>query len=242
MRRRDFVKGMLAAGAAARAAVGTAAAQQAAAPEATVPGQHVLPPAAPVAPGPVPWMHGLMDVKPLAMETLVPDVVAQTEAHFFTEAQAQTLRRLSALVMPPLKERPGALDAGAPEFLDFLIGASPRDRQQMYQSGLERLDAEARQKFGVAFEKTTDEQADGLVRPWLRAWMSDHPPTEPYARFINLAHSDIRTATINSQAWSEAAQAAGRGTAGVDLYWYPVDPDMHRQAGQLERPAKRTGV
>jgi Gluconate 2-dehydrogenase subunit 3 len=227
MRRRDFVKGILAASAAAK----TMAAQQAApaAPAASA-AQHTLPPPTPIAPGPVPWMRGLMDVKPLEMGTLVPDAVAQTEAHFFNEQQTKTLRRLCALLMPPLKGRPGALDAGAPEFLDFLIGVSPRDRKQMYLSGLDRLDVEAKNRFDGSFAATTDVQADELIRLWLRAWMTDHPPTEPFARFINLAHSDIRMATINSQAWSEAVRAEGRGAAGVDLYWYPVDPDMHRGA------------
>jgi hypothetical protein len=55
--------------------------------------------------------------------------------------------------------------------------------------------------------------------------MSDHPPSEPYAHFINVAHSDIRTATINSQAWSEATKP----TPDVGLYWFPVDPDLRME-------------
>lgn len=226
MRRRDFVKGILAASASARAL----AAQQAtpAAPLTPPAAPHTLPPAAPVAPGPTPWMQGLMEVKPLELSTLVPDAVAQTDAHFFNPQQTAMLERLCTLLMPALKGYPGALEAGAPEFLDFLIGVSPRDRKQMYQAGLDWLDEESRHKFLVVFAKTTDLQADALIRPWLRPWMTDHPPTEHRARFINLAHTDIRTATMNSQAWSEAAQAAGRISAGLDLYWYPVDPDIHR--------------
>jgi hypothetical protein len=42
-------------------------------------------------------------------------------------------------------------------------------------------------------------------------------------------HSDIRTATINSQKWSEAEVAAGEERPGVGLYWYPVDPDINRR-------------
>jgi len=237
MRRRDFVKGILAATAAAKA-MGAQQATPAAAPPAT---PQALPPAAPVAPGPTPWMSGLMEVKPLELTTLVPDAVAQTDAHFFNPQQTLTLRRLCELLMPPLKGFPGALDVGAPEFLDFLIGASPRQQQQMYLSGLHRLDEEARSKFAVPFAKATNAQADALIRPWLRAWMSDHPPKEPYARFINLAHQDIRTATVNSQAWSEAKLAAEGEAAGLDLYWYPVDPDMHREAAKALRNAAPTG-
>jgi hypothetical protein len=178
--------------------------------------------------------RGLTEVKPLAMTPVVPDAVAQTNAHFFTDPQLATLRRLGDVLLPPHKNYPSASSAGAPEFLDFLIGVSPADRQQMYQSGLDRLEAEAKQHFGVSFAAVDASQADQLLRPWLRTWMTDHPPTEPYAQFINLAHSDIRTATVNSQAWSEATTAAGRDEQ-MGLYWFPVDPDLHREASTPTR-------
>jgi len=173
-------------------------------------------------------MRGLAEVKPLPMTPLVPDA-APANKPFFTDRQTATLRHLSEILMPPSKGFPGAIDAGAPEFLDFLIGVSPADRQQMYQSGLDRLEAEARQRFKVSFAEVDKAQADQLLRPWLRAWMNEHPPSEPYARFINVAHSDIRTATHNSQAWSEAAKAVGRHDEGMGLYWFPVDADIHRE-------------
>lgn len=218
MRRRDFVKAMMAASVSARAMLG----QQVPSAASTAPA------AAPVAPLPVPWMRGLMEVKSLPTMPLVADAVAETDSHFFNERQMATLRRLSEVMMPPLNSYPGAVDAGAPEFLDFLIGASPADQQQMYQSGLDRLDAEAKQKFGVPFAKVSAAQADQLIHPWMRTWMNDHPPTEPYARFINLAHRDIRTATTNSQEWSQAVAKAEQKDPDLGLYWYPIDPDIHR--------------
>jgi hypothetical protein len=220
MRRRDFVKAIVAASATAKTMLG----QQSATPVApSVP--LAVPPTPSTAPAPVPWMHGLMEAKPLSIASIIPDAVAKTDAYFFNERQLETLRRLSDILMPPLKGYPGAKDAGTPEFIDFLIGVSPVDRQQMYQSGLDRLDAEAKQHFGVAFSALEKTQTDQLLRPWLRTWMTDHPPTEPYAHFINIAHSDIRTATINSEAWSKARQQA----PDVELYWFPVDPDIHRE-------------
>jgi hypothetical protein len=220
MQRRDFVKAIVAATVTAK----TVSGQQATAPIAPS-----TPPPVPTAPGPVPWMRGLMEVKPLPMTPIVPDSVALTSTHFFNENQIATLRRLSEVLMPPVKGYPGAKAAGAPEFLDFLIGASPADRKQMYQAGLDRLDAEARKHYGVSFAEVDSVQADQLIRPWLRTWTTDHPPREPYAHFINVAHSDIRTATINSQAWSEAAVAGEQRTPDVGLYWFPVDPDLRRK-------------
>jgi hypothetical protein len=235
MRRRDFVKGILAASAAARALPAQQTATQAA--QAAAP--QALPTAAPIAPGPVPWMRGLMEVKPLQLGTLVPDAVAQTDVHFFNPQQTAALRRLCALLMPALNGYPGALDTATPEFLDFLISVSPQDRKQMYLEGLDWLDDEAHRLFFLDFAKTSDIQADAVIRPWLRAWMTDHPPTEPRARFVSLAHDDIRTATVNSQAWSEASQAAGSVDTGLDLYWYPVDPNVQREIDVPPRPAVR---
>ena len=216
MQRRDFVKAMMAATVTAKAAIG----QEAAAP--------VKPPApATPAPGPVPWTRGLNSAKPLPMTPLVPDAVAETTTQYFSDTQMATLRHLCEIMMPPSNGYPGATQAGAPEFLDFLIGVSPEDRQQNYKSGLDRLEAEAKQHFGKSFAELQPAQADQLIRPWLRNWMYDHPPAEPYEHFINIAHSDIRTATINSLEWSEAATAKGLHTPETDLYWYPVDPDLH---------------
>jgi hypothetical protein len=221
MRRREFVKALVAASVTAPAAL---AQQQSATPVAPS-----VPPPVPTAAGPLPWMSGLDAAKPLPVAPLVPDAVAQTNARFFSETELATLRRLCEILLPPAKGYPGATDAEAPEFLDFLIGASPAPTQQMYRSGLDRLQNEAMQHFKLAFSAVDKKQADQLIRPWLRTWTTDHPPTEPYARFINLAHADIRTATVNSQAWSDAAKAHGQASSGVALYWYPVDPDLRRR-------------
>ncbi len=228
MQRRDFVKAMMAASVAAKAMLGEqATAQQAATPAASAAAEAKALPA--VAPAPVPWMHGLMEAKPLPMTPLVPDAVAQTNANFFTDRQFATLQRFSEIMVPAYNGYPGAIEAGTPKFLDFLIGVSPADRQRMYQSGLDRLNAEATGKFSVSFTEVSAEQADQLIRPWLRTWMEDNPPTEPYPHFINVAHTDIREATMNSQAWSDAQHTKGQSPR-VDLYWYPVDPDLHRDS------------
>jgi hypothetical protein len=228
MQRRDFVKAMLAASVSARAMLG----QQNAptnAPTAVPPSTPPPTLAKPTPPaGPVPWMRGLMEAKPLPMTPLVPDAVAATETRFFSPDQFATLRQLCEVMMPPWKDSPGALDAGTPEFLDFLISVSSADRQKMYRDGLDRLNAEARKKFGVPFAGVTAEQADALIRPHVYSWMTDHPPTDPYDRFITLANSDIRTATVNSKPWIDSLPAEDNRMAAEGLYWFPVDPDMKR--------------
>jgi len=180
-----------------------------------------------------------MDVKPLPMTALVPDAVAETSISFFSERQMATLRHLGDILQPSYKGYPNSSQAGAPEFLDFLIGVSPKDQQEMYTSGLDRLDREANQKFNKPFAELTDSQADQLIRPLLKPWMNEHPPTDPYEKFMSLVQNDVRAATVNSQPWSEASIKAGKQPS-VDLYWYPIDPDLRREgtaAAALRRPA-----
>jgi hypothetical protein len=175
-------------------------------------------------------MRGLNEVKPLPIGPVTADAFAQSDTQFFNATETAALRRLCELMQPAYKHHPSAIEAGVPEFLDFLIGASPQDQRQIYQSGLARLDSEAMQKFSKSFSDLDDRQADQVIRPWLRAWVNEHPPTGDFEHFINNVQVDIRAATENSQAWADAAQKAGEQTPNVDLYWYPIDPDLHREA------------
>jgi hypothetical protein len=155
-----------------------------------------------------------------------PDAVAVTEVRYFTPVRYATLVHLCEIMMPAGEDHPSASKAGAPEFLDFYLGASPREQQTMYNNGLDRLDVDCRKQFNVPFAKADAKEADALIRPHLKGWMNDHPPREDQAHFINLVHRDIRTATINSPAWATAAEASGDRSPGVGLYWAPIDPGV----------------
>ena len=128
--------------------------------------------------------------------------------------------------MPQGDTYPGAVQAGTPEFIDFLIGASPADRQAMWNSGLDRLNADAMKECHTSFAKTDAKGADMVIRPYLKAWINDHPPTEPHEKFIAVSHREIRTATMNSPLWAEVAQASGERTPGVGLYVAELDPGI----------------
>lgn len=161
-----------------------------------------------------------------------PDIVAMTEARYFTPVRYATLVHLCEMMMPAGDEHPSAIKAGAPEFLDFYIGASPTEQQNMYNNGLDRLNTDCIKQFNVPFSKADAKQVDAVIRPHLKGWMNDHPPREGHARFINLVHRDIRTATINSPAWALAAEASGDRAPGVGLYWNPIDPGIQTWVGR----------
>ena len=211
MQRRDFVRAMIALGIAP-----DLWAQQATNP-------------APPPPAPVPWTLGLNAKTPLP-HTQAADTIASIEPTFFTAAQMEALTHLCDILMPPLGNKPGALAAETPAFLDFLIGKSPDSRRQLYTGGLDWLNAESQTKFHLPFAKLDPTQAGAVIGPWLRTWMADHPPTEAHSDFINVAHADIRTATMNSSVWIQTAGQADQDWVTSGLYWSPVEPDVYAES------------
>lgn len=156
-----------------------------------------------------------------ALIATAPDIVAEGAPRFFAPAQFAALKKVSDLLMPALNGMAGALDAGAPEFLDFLIGESPADRQQIYRAGLDGLNLQARQRFHKDFGELDASQAETLLAPLHQPWTYDLP-ADPVAAFLRAAKQDVRTATVNSREYG-AASGGGRRFGGAALYWYPLD-------------------
>lgn len=163
----------------------------------------------------------MVEVPKLA--TSLADDAGATVTHFFDAQQLAALKRLSEVILPPLNNAPGAIDAGAPAFLDFLLSESPAERQHLYRSGLDHLNAQSRSRFKKPFSETDAAQAVELLAPLRAAWTYDEP-ADPLARFLRAAKQDIRTATMNSKEYSASASAGGgRRFGGAGLYWYPLD-------------------
>lgn len=156
------------------------------------------------------------------IEAASPDSVAKPVLHFFSPPQFVALRRLSDIIMPALSDTPGAIDAGAPEFLDFLIGESPRQRQTLYRSGLDSLNTRATAKFGKAFGALDNNQAETLLQPLREHWTYDSP-TDTLANFLRIAKADILTATVNSHEWISVVSKRSRAANGIGTYWVPAE-------------------
>lgn len=158
---------------------------------------------------------------PAHLQMTAADAVVATPPSFFTPEQFRVLARLCDLLVPAAAPKPGAKDAAVPEFLDFLIARSPADRQQLYRTGLDRLDAEARRRFDASFAVIHDPQAAELLASLHQPWKFE-PPSDDLARFLASAKEDALRATVNSREWG-AASMGRRGGRGMGFYWYSLE-------------------
>jgi hypothetical protein len=152
------------------------------------------------------------------LETAQADAAAEMRPHFFSEKQFAALKKLGDILQPSIVGAPGAAEAQAAEFLDFLIGESPADRWQIYLQGLDRLVA-------AGFVEADAVKSAAILAPLKAPWTYD-PPADPLAHFLRVAKADLRTATVNSREYntSGAASAGGSRRFGAQgLYWLPLD-------------------
>ena len=82
-------------------------------------------------------------------------VAAAFTPAFFTPHEYSTVRMLAELVIPRDGRSGGALDAGVPEFMDFILNENP-GMQTWMRGGLAWLDLEAGERFGREFVALLD--------------------------------------------------------------------------------------
>lgn len=157
------------------------------------------------------------------LEVTPADQAGDPVRHFFNDEQFAAMRAVGNLLMPAMNGSPGALEAGAAEFLDFLLSESPADRQHLYRAGLDALNTQARGQFGKPFAALDSKQAGTLLAPLRQPWTYD-PPADALGAFLVAAKQDVRSAVLNSREWNAAASSGGgRRQGGVGLYWNSFD-------------------
>ena len=153
------------------------------------------------------------------LDTAIADAAADPLPRFFTPQQFAALRKLSDILQPSVNGTPGAIEAKAPEFLDFLIAESPADRRQLYRDGLDAL-------VKAGFAEADSAKAASILAP-LRAPWTYEAPADPLAHFLRTAKQDVRTATMNSREFNTAGASSGGGSrrfGAQGLYWVSLDP------------------
>jgi hypothetical protein len=150
------------------------------------------------------------------------DAVAEAATRFFDRKAFQAFRYLGEILVPPRQNLPGAVEAEAAEFLDFLIGQSPVDRQTLYRDGVAQLNARAQSRYGKPFAEVSSAEADSILAPLHEAW-TYQGPADPFARFLWAAKDDFLKATANSRQWAAAAAGRSRSASGLGTYWFPIE-------------------
>ena len=154
------------------------------------------------------------------IESTIPDMAAITVPSFFSPAQLETLRRLSELIVPAINGVPGAMEARAPEFIDFYLSESPAERQELYRSGLDELNSRAQSGFHVPFAQVNGEQAAKLLAPLCAQWTAK---PDQFTGFLRAAKQDILQATQNSYEWVRVMSKRVRSAGGLGMYWFPIE-------------------
>jgi hypothetical protein len=72
------------------------------------------------------------------------------QPRFFTAAEFATIRLLADLIIPRDAKSGSASDAGAPEFIDYIVAEQPERKTAMH-GGLVWLDTESRRRFDKGF-------------------------------------------------------------------------------------------
>ncbi len=150
------------------------------------------------------------------------DGAGDRRPRLFAKEQMAALERLADLIMPKVGDRPGAIEAGVPGFLDFLIGESNAERRARYRGGLDKLNAEAARLYSKPFASVTAAEAKAILKPLREKW-TYHPPADPLARFLREAKEDLMQATFNSRQYAAALSRRNRSAAGMGAYFLPLD-------------------
>jgi hypothetical protein len=92
---------------------------------------------------------------------------ARYEPRFFTPHEWDTVRLLADMVIPPDDRSVGAVGAGVPEFMDFVMTEWP-ERQTPMRGGLAWLDRECRTRWGKPFRECAESDRGAMLD--LIAW------------------------------------------------------------------------
>src|SRR5436309_737260 len=166
--------------------------------------------------------NAVNDVKKTAQDPYKPKC--------FTASEYKTLQRLADLIVPADDRSPGALAAGAPEFIDFLSSQS-RELAEIYTGGLAWLDHEMTKRYTVGFAAATPEQQTAML-DLIAYRKNDSPELGPGIRFFTWARNMVVDAFYTSKVGMDDLGFMGNGA--MSEFSVPVSA--------IEYAVKRSGL
>jgi gluconate 2-dehydrogenase gamma chain len=116
----------------------------------------------------------------------------------FTAHQYDTLRKLADYIIPPDGNSKGALDAGAPEFIDFLCSRND-ELAAIYTGGMAWLDHEMIRRYAADFFTAKPEQQSAVL-DLIAYRKNESPELGPGIHFFNWARNMTVDAYYTSKA------------------------------------------
>jgi hypothetical protein len=150
------------------------------------------------------------------------DETSDSRIRTFDQEQFAALARLGEMLVPSWNGKPGAAEAGAAEFLDFLVGCSPASRVELYKSGLDELNRRAREQFGKSFAAVSQTDADSMLAPLREKWSYGRAARNDFDGFLLTAKGDLLRATVNSRPYIDAVSQERRPRNASNFFWYPI--------------------
>ena len=133
----------------------------------------------------------------------------------FTAHEYGTLRRLAELIVPPDEHAKGALDAGAPEFIDLLASGNA-ELASIYTGGLGWLDEQMKHRYAAAFlDAQPAQQTAMLDLIAYRKNESAHPELGPGIRFFNWVRNMVVDAYYTSKVGMDDLGFMGNGVVAT---------------------------
>ena len=129
----------------------------------------------------------------------------------FTAHEYTTLRRLAELIMPPEERSKGALEAGAPEFIDFLCSVND-ELSAIYTGGMGWLDEQMKRRHQATFVDAKPEQQTAMLDLIAhRKNEAEHPELGPGIRFFTWARNMVVDAYYTSKVGMDDLGFMGNG-------------------------------
>ena len=147
---------------------------------------------------------------------------------FFGEAELETVRVLADMIIPRDERSGSATDAGTVEYMDFVLGESEPATQEQWRKGLAWLDAECRERHGVArFADATAGARAQILN--LIAWPQGADPRyREQVEWFNRVRDLVGSGFFSSRMGVEDLDYRGGVFAPV---WWGVPPEVLEQLG-----------
>src|SRR5579863_4793782 len=126
----------------------------------------------------------------------VHDAVAEEKSTYkgftlkaFNAHEFKTLQRLADLTIPADEHSPGALAAGAAEWIDYMAGNSP-ELAEIFTGGFGWLDHEMQRRYAVTFVDAKPDQQTAMLDV-IAYRKNETPETAPGIRFFAWARKMV---------------------------------------------------